>query len=441
MEIFKILDKYFIVEKSNINDHLGHDRQTFLNSIKENYNLFVFPEDNNEMKKINKEKVNGIFYKLGETICFVITNINNIDINNIDLKKFSSDLNEVTQIFTQFNCNLKLKLKGQFSLNTIIKCIEYFENNNKKEEDYIDLLTVLINNIFYEKNFMINKNFSGLKNILTEEKDIIINNGLPNELCMKIFIDKLLKYITNEDYKLEILKIFFSVPELIKYSSLFFTLIFLSNNISSLIKPIIFDPRRLNNDNEKKLIKLFGEIKNKDNVKILVEINRESENNEILKEILIYIFEINLISYFEDIQKRDFIIQNPKLLLTSLNFSYFKKAFDDINNNNHGKLKNISILYLFSYIRCFLYYFVKYQLNDNNENMNLNEIHAYLYSKSNSNLGKMIILYITKLFGLFDKQNYFFNQYSIEIENNNWKQSMISQNENLLFFPLKNFEK
>ena len=104
-----------------------------------------------------------------------------------------------------------------------------------------------------------------------------------------------------------------------------------------------------------------------------------------------------------------YIKENPKKLLTFLNFDYFKKAFDDINNNNYGKLKNIGIIYSYSFLRINLYYFVNLQINYN-DLRDISLIHNFLYNKSNSELDKMIILYIAKIFTLFDAQEYFLNK-------------------------------
>ena len=236
------------------------------------------------------------------------------------------------------------------------------------------------------------------------------------------------------------IKIVFSVPNLIKHSSLFFNYIFLSNTILKLMKPKMIELR--DNDTYKKNLfkNEFGKIKNNSDNKILDVINQECENNEILREILLYIFEMIINSYFDEIKKKDFIRKSPKLALISLNFDYFQKAFDDINNNDYGKLKYIGIIYLFAYCRCFLYHFVMHEIHNSDDNSNLNEIHKYLFSKSNSNLGKMIILYIAKLFILFEKQKYFFTEYLSKNKNNNWKYAITSKNDKLLFFPIANYE-
>ena len=442
IEVFNKLDKYFNTEEKNINITLGHDKQDLLSSIKENYNLFIFPIEKEEIKQLNKEKVNGIFYKIGESICHIITNINNVDLNNINLKNYCTDLNEVTQIFIQFNCNLKLKLKGHYSLITIITIIEHFQNNNSDLEKYKSLFIYLIKNIFDEKQFLLNNNITQAIEALIEQKNIIINNNLPDEICMKIFTDKLSQFFKLEEYKLELIKVVFSVPRLIKYSSLFFNYVFFSATLMPLMKPKMFDPQSVDRENRRRNnIKKFAEIKNQEKYKILIEINKEAEKNETLKEILMYIFEMKLTSYFDETKKKQFIKDNPTLLLTWLNFDYFQKSFDDIDNNNFGKLQYLGIIYLFSYLRIYLYYFVKFQLDRNNANDNLFQIHDYLFDKSNSDLGKMIILYIGKIFTLYERQQYFLDEYLNERDNRNWKrQSISSQNVNLEFFPIANYE-
>ena len=101
---------------------------------------------------------------------------------------------------------------------------------------------------------------------------------------MKIMVNKLLQYFKFEDYKFELVKVIFEYPQLIKYSSLFFNYIFLTQPI----KPKKPSKKKISEDDKNK----FGEIKNLNKNKILFEINKEAENNEILKEILIYIFEL-----------------------------------------------------------------------------------------------------------------------------------------------------
>ena len=101
--------------------------------------------------------------------------------------------------------------------------------------------------------------------------------------------------------------------------------------------------------------------------------------------------------------------ENKKIILTGLNYEYFQRACNEINNSNFGNLKNLGTIFYFSFIRCYLYYFVKLQI-EFKELGDLTPIHHYLFDISNSNLGQMIILYIAKLFILLDKKEYFLKE-------------------------------
>ena len=82
----------------------------------------------------------------------------------------------------------------------------------------------------------------------------------------------------------------------------------------------------MSEDDKKSFLDKFGEIKNLEKNKILNEINTQAENNEILKEILLYIIELRLLSYFEEcINSKLMKGSEKRLLLTGLNLNYFQK--------------------------------------------------------------------------------------------------------------------
>ena len=436
LEIFNKLDKYIKPEKA-IEDSLNliHDNQTLLDSLKDNYDLFsIATNEKDKEKEADKEKVNGIFYRISEAFCHIITNINNIDIDKIDLKQFCTDLNEVAQTLTQFNSTLSLGLKGQFSFLSICKIIEFAQKNKRDENEFKKLLSTFIKNIYDERCFLFKNDINQAKKAFNEQINIAIN--LSDELSSKIFVNKLLQYTRFEKYKLELVKSLFQFPQLIKFSSLFFNYIFLTQPI----KPKRQNKRTMSDDDRNEFLDKFGEIKNLEKNAILKEINAQAENNEILKEILIYIFELRFISYFEDCQNAKIMKDNDRILiLKGLNFDYFQRACNDINNKNYGKLKNLGIVFYFAFIRCYLYYFVKLQL-EYKELGDLSPIHHNLFDISNSNLGNLIILYIAKLFILQNKKEYFLKDYLKDENNNNWKGSILSRNEKEELFPIETYE-
>ena len=104
-------------------------------------------------------------------------------------------------------------------------------------------------------------------------------------------------------------------------------------------------------ENEKEAcLENFGEIKNKIGDKILKTINEKAEDNEILKEILIYIFELRILAYFDDCSKTKFVQNSDRELLLGLNFEYFKNAYTSINNQDYGELNNLGMIFYFTKI-------------------------------------------------------------------------------------------
>ncbi len=438
-KIFKLLEIIGLLSKFFVKKNKNNNQPDILEHIISLYDSTKFEEEKNDEKKeqkekSQKEKVNEIFYKISESICETVINVNIIDYSNIDdINKLCTNLNNIYQIFSEFNTTLSLSLKKQYSINSIVKLIEYFIKEHIKKEKSIDrnIINNFIQKLYEEYKYLLNNNINDAIKSFKEQLDII--DGLSDKLSMIIFENKLLEYYKNEDYKLEMVKILFKYPNLIKYSFLFFNYIFL-------LLPI--KPKKLKekiDENEKKeYFKKFCEIKSIKTNKILMIINQEAETNEILKEILIYIFELRINSYFEDCQKNKFIQKSPIKLLIGLNFDYFKICGTNIEKQSYGELKNIGIIFYFSFIRCYLTYFVKLQLKEK-ELGDLNKIHEYLFNNSNSVLGKLISLYISKLFFLYDKKEYFLNTYLKE-EKYNWKLSILDKNDRVQLFSIKNYE-
>ena len=437
LDIYTKLDKYFKPIKS-IEEQLSlfHDSETLLDTLKENYDIFSLSKEFGKENVVEKEKVNDIFYRISEVFCYVITNINNIDMENLDLKKFCTELNEVSQKFIQLNTTLKLDNKGQYTLMSICKIIEFTQKNKVKieEKEFKKILGVFIQNIFAEKFYISRNDIYQAKKAFDEQ--IKISNNFSNELSSKIFVNKFLQYSRHEKYKYELIKTLFQYPNIIKYSSLFFNFVFITQSI----KPKMQKDINISDEDKAAYIKNFGTITKSTKNDILNEINIQAENNEILKEILLYIFELRILSYFEDCEKSKIMKKNNKIfILTGLNFDYFKTAHTKIEKKDFGKLNNLGIIFYYSYIRCYLYYFVKLQL-EVKELGDLNSLHKFLSDIANSDLGKMFILYIAKLFILKDKKKYFIEEYMNDVERYNWKQSIINFQQKEILFPIDVYE-
>ena len=419
--IFK-LNKYFISDKN----------LTIVQYLKNIYNTIEFPKEENQEKTIEKEKVNGIFYKMSESICYMITDINRMNYKNIEnLQLFCSELNEVVQALSHINSILVLSLRAYYSIISIKKFIEYnLKYDNIPKNNFKNQLISFIKSINDEREFISKNEIYEAKKRLIEQINIVISFSY--ELLMKIFINKYLQYSKYEEYKIQLVKLIFIYPKSIKYSSLFFNYVFLTQEIK---------PKRGLRREES--LNKFGKIKNKIGDQILIEINQEAETNEILKEILMYIFELRILSYFDDCQKEKLIQRSRRELLLGLNFDYFKIACNNINNQEYGALKNIGMIFYFSFIRCYLEYFVKLQLQEKKEKKylgDLSEINSYLYNTYKTPIGEILSLYIANLFIVNNEKDYFLSNYLNDEENYNWKQLILRQNRCVQLFPVLNYE-
>ena len=261
--------------------NLVSDSVSLVDSIKDNYDTFNLYNEKDREKEAEKEKVNGIFYRISETFCYMLTNINIIDFDELDLKKFYTEINENAQIFIQINTNLSLDLKGHYSFLSIIKFIEFLLKSKQDEKEIKKLLKVFVKYIFDEKTFIFAGDVYSAKKALNEQINITIK--LSDELSSKIFVNKLLQYTKFEDYQLKLIKTLFQYPHLIKFSFLFFNYIFLSLPI----KPKKQLEKNMLEVDKRTFLDKFWEIKDLKKNNILKEINTQAENNKILKEIIL----------------------------------------------------------------------------------------------------------------------------------------------------------
>ena len=418
LEIIQILDKFY--KKENL-----------IGVLIEKYNLIQYVKENQKDEK--KQKVNGLFYRISEAICEFIIDVNLIDYKKIkNLKELYRDLNKICQIFSQFNSTLYLSIKKIYSIIPIVSLINYYIKNPGNNKD-VNNINEFIKNINDENNFLLKKDINNAKESLKHQINIAIE--LSHELSMEIFNNKYLQYNKQENYSLELIKVLFEYSDLIKYSSLFFNYIFLMYPIK---------PRKLkesmNEDEKRDYLNSFGEIKNM-SIGHLKEINKELEKNEVLKEILMYIFELRIISYFQDCEKMKFIQRNYINLLTGINFEYYQNSLNPFifGNRNLGEFENIRMIFYFSFIRCYLYYFVDFRIKYKNIG-DITIFHEDLYNISNSNAGKLVSLYIYKIFLYIKKikeedlDNYLKN------DRYDWITKIRQKNNKFQFFTIDNYE-
>ena len=122
----------------------------------------------------------------------------------------------------------------------------------------------------------------------------------------------------------------------------------------------------------------------------------ENKENIVLKEVLLYLFENAINSYFENCgnkikEKKD---NNNKFILKEP-FKYFKICIEYLDNNENDNILNV--LYYIAYVKCFLNKLIDLIYHNINELGDIREFNDYLKSKDNK-FRKVIKLYILKIF-------------------------------------------
>jgi len=218
-----------------------------------------------------------------------------------------------------------------------------------------------------------------------------------------------------ENSILELLKITFSHDDLINENKLLFKFILSKYHI----KPNIslknyncvnfeFDNIKNCHENEKAyknfLIKLkdlgiefLSEIYDDDKNSLIAYLNQN--NNEILNEVLLSIFDEDITDYFNS-QTND----QDKILNQSLAIFKALIYYIDINNYEINTVNKLGMLYCISYIKCYCYHLCKILNCNDSNNLDMSEIFEFLKDSSKSK--KVIKIYILRVLNKIIFNNY-----------------------------------
>ena len=280
-----------------------------------------------------------------------------IDIEHAIYYDFVRKCNNILQNANVVEMNLRLFSKNIFQLKIFVKVGEYLlekTDENEKDEKVIEEFKQFIDLIKNEieilnQNNNNPNNIEKLKNILEEEYKFLKNKfqGKRYELILGIFGIKLTQ-IQNEEYHKKILQIVLSEKELILRGQSIFSII-LDKNI---ISPKLGTPA-----NKEELKEKFLSFTNQENSLFeIFENEKKRENNIIIDEILLYLFESYVNAYFESIQgDEQYIIQQT---LFGLSLDYLDKSLifiDSVLKKNENILyEHLGFLLSVGYIKCYL---------------------------------------------------------------------------------------
>ena len=370
-------------------------------------NIIKLEQNKNEFSKRNREdksKVNKAFFIGLESILKVITSNNQIYENLKNSQDaFTQLLNtnkDILQDAMQLDTNLNLYSIEIYSLQEILELIKVFNMNNIGTTDNI------INIINYLKEEYIALNNGNKKDLCNNlEKyytfisDKIQNYNEYDKVITKILYNKYLK-VLDENYNVHILTIILKDNKFIINSKLIIKKIitnYISHNISDNITDNI---KKLSND-KKPLIALLN-----------------SNNIPFLDEVILNIFEKEIIYYFEsfkhmknyEIIKKKFPkfykdnnslfnSNNPPNIFIGIIFDeslqIFKVCVEYLESIiiNNNKIFNLAKLYAITYIKIYLRYLANFIKEKKSE---CKEIINFICSK-NTNSRNVIKIYILKL--------------------------------------------
>ena len=341
---------------------------------------------NPEYKKLVNEVFSNVFEGLIISI-FEYNKDNLINLNNLEDNKFLNSIKECSQLIIKSKIELGLYIKEIYSLNSFLLFQEYYEKNEKYSIDTIKEYLELINK---DREDINQKNYEEAIENLKKEYELIDkcieNKNILAEIIIPIFINKY-KQITDINYREELFKIILSKSIFIIKSKILFNLFF-GDDI--LIKE--------KEEEEDCLIEFDIED---DKINSLINKNKE---NIVLNEVLLYLFENSINSYFENCgnkikEKKD---NNNKFILKEP-FKYFKICIEYLDNNENDNILNV--LYYIAYVKCFLNKFIDLIYHNINELGDIREFNDYLISKDNK-FRKVIKLYILKIFYILYFKNF-----------------------------------
>ena len=389
-EIILILKMYLLIESKIKIGNIFDKIELIINS---NNNIISY--EKSDRVPLYSSKVNDIFFKLVDSMLYLLTTNKEI-FNNNNCLEILNIIKEIIQYGVKINTSLNLFSKDLYSLEEIIEIISAFYYNNIKNKKIVDDLVNLISN---KENLISNGDISKLNNYLDDLHKFILskigNDKNISKIMNKIFLNEYLK-IPFKETRLKLLKLIITNEEYIYESSNLIKLI-LGDFIST-------EPNEFENNLEK--------LQNENNELIKILNNCE---NPFLEEILLNYFEFQINLYFkkipeisdEDILKSHFKTYYDKRkdgkfipsLLEDQPLIEFGGTISMLNAiSQKGTIINSNLckLYSISYIKIYLNMVIFFANGDNQNLLKMDERMNIINQISNQKLYDVLKLYIFK---------------------------------------------
>ena len=396
-------------------DILNHSKNNLYNMIEE----LIFKSEKKIRYITNKDRnpehtkeVNECYYILLASICNCITSEDIVlslpknDKNNkeIDVFKYYDKIIEINKILVNLDNSLYLFLNERYILDELIKVIDLFTKKNDNIYKINEIKNLLRKNaeIIQEYNDDEIKeiklcdelidNIDSIYNTIIKEENI--NNDMDYYDKLRYIFYKEIQKISNIEYRFVILKKLLGSNEMIKKSKDIFQVL--------LKKYVRIDFRNI-----------IKALYNGEDC-IIKHLNKLIPKNFVLEETLLYFFEKNSFHYLENIinSETEIEIINEKkekgkkrliVKLDNIPLDIFKNCYEFLDKYifkpkelNSQKLLDICKLFCISYIKSYIYIFIKsFEEKENPKFSDADKIIDEI--NGNNPIFKMIRIYIYKI--------------------------------------------
>ena len=347
--------------------------------------------------------VNRPYYICVESMFGIILDITNplFEFKEEKSYNFINAIKANVDIAKQLEMSLFLYTKEIYTVDIFIRAYEQLMKTGEKHKEYLKSYIVMLNeekakreeNQIDELIKCLTGNYLFLKTYLEKIDGY-------SELIISIFFSKYLQ-INDTNYRYKIFEIILSDNKLIQNSAQLFSFIFSNLNFF----PEIPEP-----ENKEEYINNFLFITGKNDDKTLLLI--ENQNNAMLYDIILYIFEIKCYQYFSYYLEEDTTIADKIYKITNdISFDYFKKSIEYLHSFIKDKSKltfpKLTFLLAVAYVKIYLSFAVQFDVkrvkeeeiqNNNNNNLEIHQVIKGYSDKDTANFFKVIKLYVIKLY-------------------------------------------
>ena len=386
---------YMILDMFNIIQGYKEDLFNIIENIIENKEIILEVSDRSpECKK----EVNLALFLIYESCLKSILNDADflINLNEVKYFEFLKTIKGLMQNAMQLEINLRFFSKEIFNLQSFLQIIPLFtQEGNKKTDEIKELIDIMKteSEFFAKEDINDDENIKGLLNNLDRQYQFLkqIINDKENFIKIIMFIfDGKIKQISNSEYR----------KKLLDYILEDTTLTIKSGNLLGIILDKSIGPNSDTNIEVNERIEEYLSFAKEENP--LYEKFENQKENKILDEVLLYLFESYVISYFDSHSGNE--EESIKNIIEGISLKYLDKSLLFIDNYTKNNLKDytyphLAMLISIAYIRVYLNKLIDIEMNELNRQKagNISHIIKIIEGPSKNSVRTVIKFFVLKL--------------------------------------------